>query len=151
MWNVTLTLLSSLDTPHRKLSAFTMSRLDKTLYHNSTLPTPADIHSLRYSIMLDGIYYTEAGIIRAITTAAQSGALVSTIKMSDPSLSGVSLSGPPSFTVASYAPLVRPSTPSDESTQIPSIVWMVISPILATLILCCAAYLACCRSRSSDS
>ena len=82
--------------------------LYKTLYHNSTLPTPAEIHSLRYFIMSDGICFTDAGIIRAITTAALSGALVSTMKMSDPSLSGVNLSGPPSLTAASHAPLVKP-------------------------------------------
>jgi hypothetical protein len=148
VWNVTLTLLSSLDTLQRTLSASTLSGPVKTLYHNSTLPSSAEIHSLRYFIMLDGIYFTEAGIVSAITTASLSGALASTIKMSDPSLSGIYLSGPPSFTTESRAPPVKPS---DESTQIPSFVWIVIGLIPAPLILCCAAYLACCRSPSTIS
>jgi hypothetical protein len=150
VWNVTLTPLSSPDTlqKNRTLSASTLSGLDKTLYHNFTLPTPTEIHSLRYFIMFDGIYFTEAGIIRAITTAALSGALASTIKMSDPSLSDVYLSGPPSFTTESRAPPVKPS---DESPQIPSFVWIVIGLIPAPLILCCAAYIACCRPPSSNS
>jgi hypothetical protein len=152
VWNVTLTLLSSLDTLSRALSASTMSRLDSTLSRNSTLPTPTDTYSLRYFVLLDASPSSETYLIRAITTAATSGNLTSVIRKSDPSFSGISLSGTPSFTVLSYTPQNTSPTLSDKSTQIPLLIWVVVCPIVGLLMLCCAlfAYYSC-RSTSSTT
>jgi hypothetical protein len=143
--NVTLTPLSSLDTLRRTLSASTMSRLHSTLSRNSTLPTRTASYFLRYFILLDASTASETDLMRAITAAAASGNLTSAIRESDPSLSGVYLSGSPSMTVTSY----NSPPQSDKSPKISYVVWAVVGSILAVLLLCfaCTPY---CRRRSSS-
>jgi hypothetical protein len=138
--NVTLTLLSSLDTLRRTLSASTMSRLHSTLSNNSTLPTSTQSYTLRYSILLDASPVPDTDLIRAIAAAAASGNLTSAIRGSHPSLSGVYLSGSPSMTITSHDAGTNSQPQSDKSTKISHIVWVVIIPILASLMICCAFF-----------
>ena len=149
MWNVTLTLLTSLDVLHRTLSA-SMSRLDSTMSRNSTLSTPTEIYSLRYSILLDASPFSEKDLVRAITTATVSGNLTSAIRESDPSLSGMYLSGSPSLTVTSYNTESTSPPQSNKSTQISYIVWVVVGLILGLLMLG-ITYYAWYRHRRSNS
>ena len=148
VWNVTLTLLSSLDTLRRTLSASTMSRLHSTLSRNSTLPTSTQSFTLRYSILLDASPASNTDLIRAITAAASSGNLTAAIRGSDPSLSGVYLSGSPSMTITSHNAETDAQPQSDESAKISYIVWVVIIPIIAILMICCI-YFAYRRRRSA--